>query len=389
MDSCDLLIVGGGPAGSSCAWALRSSGLRVLILDKAVFPRNKVCGGWVTPQVLETLQIDPHAYAPGRTLQSITGFRVGSLGQRDVEVRYDHTVSYGIRRCEFDEYLLRRSGAEVREGAAISSIERHGDGWTVNGEIRARMLVGAGGHFCPVARFLGHNNAESAVIAQEIEFEMTPAQAAACTVAAEAPELYFCRDLQGYGWCFRKGNFLNVGLGRLDPHALREHVGRFVAFLQSSGKVAFALPDRFPGHAYLLFGYGRRRPVADSLLLIGDSAGLAYEQSGEGIRPAVESGLLAGKVITDAAGQYGRERLARYRDLLAERFGRKTSALESMARRLPRALRNFAARQMLKSPSFCRRTVVEQWFLHAGEPALATSEKFHTDRYRQRGVTLP
>ena len=370
MDSCDLLIVGGGPAGSSCAWALRSSGLRALILDKSVFPRNKVCGGWVTPQVFATLRIDLQAYSRGRTLQPISGFRVSSLGEREVEVRYDHTVSYGIRRSEFDEYLLRRSGAKVREGAAITSIERKGGGWTVNGEISARMLIGAGGHFCPVARLLGNRHAGEPVVAQEIEFEMTPAQAAACSIAPETPELYFCRDLKGYGWCFRKGNFLNVGLGRLDQHSLPQHVSRFVWFLHATGKVRFALPERFPGHAYLLYGYSQRQLVADAALMIGDAAGLAYEQSGEGIRPAVESGVLAANVIMEAGGDYSRERLSRYPALLAERFGRRPSMMESVARRLPPAVRNLAARRLLKSESFCRGTVIDEWFLHTGQPAL-------------------
>src|SRR5258708_25028486 len=150
MDSCDLLIVGGGPAGSSCARALRSSGLRVVILDKSVFPRNKICGGWVTPQVFRSLQIDSRDYGQGRILQAIRGFCVGSLreGARDVEVVYDHTVSYGIRRCEFDEYLLRRSGAELREGTAVTRIEPADNGaWIVTAPIPPRMLAGAAAHF--------------------------------------------------------------------------------------------------------------------------------------------------------------------------------------------------------------------------------------------------
>jgi flavin-dependent dehydrogenase len=200
MDSCDVLIVGGGPAGSSCAWALRSSGLHVVILDKASFPRNKVCGGWITPWVLQALEIDAADYAPGRTMQEIRGFRVSSIGAREVGIPYDRVVSYGIRRCEFDEYLLRRSGSEIREGAPINKIERSGKHWIINGAIKARMLVGAGGHFCPVARHLGNNNSDEPVVAQEIEFEMSPDQARLCSVRAELPELYFCPDLQGYGW---------------------------------------------------------------------------------------------------------------------------------------------------------------------------------------------
>ena len=63
MDACSVLIVGGGPAGSSCAWQLRRSGIDVTILDKATFPRNKVCGGWITLPVFDELEIDAADYA--------------------------------------------------------------------------------------------------------------------------------------------------------------------------------------------------------------------------------------------------------------------------------------------------------------------------------------
>lgn len=365
MDSCDVLIVGGGPAGSSCAWGLRSSGLRVAVLDKARFPRNKVCGGWITPEVLEALQIDSTDYARGRTFQPITGFRISCIeaAQREVDVAYNRPVSYGIRRCEFDEYLLRRSGAQICEAAPIKSVERTSDGWLVNSAITTRMLVGAGGHFCPVARMNGNHNAEAPVIAQEVEFEMDTMQAASCAIRPEAPELYFCHDLQGYGWCFRKGNFLNVGLGRLDQHALPEHVSRFVQFLHRAGTLGFDPPARMAGHAYLLFGHSQRKTVDDALMLIGDAAGLAYPQSGEGIRPAVESGLMAARVIQSAQGNYGRERLQEYSGLLRAAYGNGNGSSSW----IPRRLRNSVGRFLLKTNWFCRQMVVENWFLHRGE----------------------
>ncbi|HML18716.1 MAG TPA: FAD-dependent oxidoreductase, partial [Bryobacteraceae bacterium] len=117
------MIVGGGPAGSSCAWELRRSGLDVAILDKQVFPRDKVCGGWITPSVFSELEIDPSDYAQGRLLQPITAFRIGCIGGTSVDTEYGKTVSYGIRRCEFDDYLLRRSGARVLPPAALASLE--------------------------------------------------------------------------------------------------------------------------------------------------------------------------------------------------------------------------------------------------------------------------
>ena len=365
MDSCDVLIVGGGPAGSSCAWGLRSSGIHAVILDKARFPRNKICGGWITPSVLQALEIDPEDYAHGRTLQPITGFQVSCMERQAVGVRYDRTVSYGIRRCEFDEFLLRRSGVEVREGLSIVSLQRSGDSWIVNGDIKTSCLVGAGGHFCPVARLMGNSNGEEPVIAQEVEFEMDAQQAASCAIQREVPELYFCRDLQGYGWCFRKGNFLNVGLGRLDQHGLREHVSRFVQFLRANGRFAFDLPNKLCGHAYLLSGYSRRKLLDDSVMLIGDAAGLAYPQSGEGILPAVQSGLLAARAIRSAEGRYARGDLEAYAELLVEGSTGTSSRSEAAARCIPRGLRDMVGRWLLSTEWFCRREVIGNWFLHA------------------------
>lgn len=370
MRSCDVLIVGAGPAGSSCAWGLRSSGLDVVVLDKSFFPRDKICGGWITPFVLQALQIDAAEYSSARTLQPISAFRVSCLGQKEVTVDYGRPVSYGIRRREFDEYLLRRCGAEVQENIAIKSIERSSGGWIVNGEYRTRLLIGAGGHFCPVARVVGGRTQENPVVAQEIEFPMESSEQASCRISAEAPELFFCRDLQGYGWCFRKGNFLNVGLGRLDQHRLSEHVGDFVQFLRSTGKIGFDLARRFAGHAYLLYGYSPRRLVDDGLMLIGDSAGLAYAQSGEGIRPAVESGLLSAGVLMTAKADYSAARLARYPLLLQQRFGANNGFAETIGKSIPHGLRNVAARMLLRSDWFCRSMVVENWFLRMNDPAL-------------------
>jgi flavin-dependent dehydrogenase len=333
-----------------------------VILDKATFPRNKVCGGWITPWVLQALEIDSEQYAIGRTMQAIRGFRVSSMGAQEVRIPYDDVISYGIRRCEFDDYLLRRSGAEVREGVPINKIERSGEQWIINGEIRAKLLIGAGGHFCPVARHLGNTNSDEPVIAQEVEFEMSPDQARLCTIQPEIPELYFCQDFQGYAWCFRKGNFLNIGLGRLDKHALSEHIAHFLDFLRGKGKVVFDLPGKFAGHAYLLFGYGKRKVVGDSVMLIGDAASLAFPQSGEGIRPAVESGLLAAKVIKSVSGNYGTESLQAYSHLLKKQFG-EGSGLSPMAVFLSKRLRNSLARFLFKQEWFCRRVVVENWFL--------------------------
>jgi geranylgeranyl reductase family protein len=373
MDACDVLIVGAGPAGSSCAWGLQRAGLDIAILDKRTFPRDKVCGGWITPAVLEELRIDPAEYGAGRVLQPLTGFRTSRMGGREVYTNYGRPVSFGIRRCEFDEFLLKRSGARVIQGTPLETLVRTGEHWVVNDQIKARVLVGAGGHFCPVARYLGADaRKELAVAAQEIEFEMTPAQRDACSIQGEVPELFFCPDMKGYGWCFRKGNFLNVGLGRLDPRALPNHVSNFLRFLRTAGKLAFDLPSSMLGHAYLLYQGAKRKVVDDGILLIGDAAGVAYSQSGEGIRPAIESGLLAAQAIIAAKGKYSRERLEEYRILLASRFGKSGEDWSTaIGRRLPTQWVGSAAQLLLATGWFSRRVVLDRWFLHRHQPALS------------------
>ncbi|HKW89076.1 MAG TPA: NAD(P)/FAD-dependent oxidoreductase [Candidatus Acidoferrales bacterium] len=381
MDACDILIVGAGPAGSSCAWALRDSGLKVAILDRRSFPRDKVCGGWITPAVLEELQFDAADYSRGRVFQPITGFRTSSIGGPEVRTDYAAPVSYGIRRCEFDDYLLRRSGARILEPAPLSSCEPTRSGWVVNGRLETRLLIGAGGHFCPVARLLGADaRQEVAVAAQEAEFELDFAQRDSCPIQGEIPELYFCRDMKGYGWCFRKRNYLNIGLGRLDHRELPSQVSEFVEFLKRIGRLPFDLGSAMRGHAYLIYRKAERKITSDNVLLIGDAAGLAYSQSGEGIRPAIESGLLAARAILAANGDFAEARLSAYRELLRSRFGASSRYRKSgedwstaIGRRLPEGTMSLLAATLLKSRWFTRHIVIDKWFLHRHTPALSTS----------------
>ncbi len=372
MLSCDVLIVGGGPAGSSCAWHLVKAGLDVLVLDRKAFPRDKPCAGWITPAVFHELDIDPNEYRQqGRVLEPITAFCTSLMGGAEVETGYGKPISFGVRRCEFDHYLLRRSAARLQLAEPLKTIERSGEGWVVNGQIQARLVVGAGGHFCPVARFLGARvgRNETAVNAQEIEVELDADQMAACPVRSGIPYLYFCSDLKGYGWYYRKGNYLNVGLGREDEDRLSEYVHTFCAWLKAQGKVPRTVLEKFSGHAYLLYPRaGRRRLVDDGVLLIGDAAGMAYSPSGEGIRPAVESGLLAADVILEAAGDYRLARLEPYRTRLTARFGKRPA--NDLASRIPEWLKRLIARRLMAWRWFSRHVLVDRWLLHLHEPPL-------------------
>jgi geranylgeranyl reductase family protein len=354
---CEALVVGGGPAGSTCARELRRAGLDVIVADRATFPRDKVCAGWLTPRVFELLELDPEEYrATGLTLQDITAFRTGLIGSNPIETRYPRVVSYAIRRCEFDDYLLRRSGTRVLPSTHIESFRRDGTAWIANEQIEARVVVGAGGHFCPLAKHLrGGADTSRPVVAKEAEFRLPPDDAR--RVPAH-PELLFCRDLEGYGWCVRKGDYVNVGIGRRDSREFTTHVKEFMALLQRRYAVTAPSNTAWRGHAYLASGTGPRPLIGPGMLLVGDAAGLAYPESGEGISPAIESGHLAAETLIAARGCYEIDRLTPYAGAL-----RRLHPPASVSPRPVRAALTAVGRWLLGSPAFTRHVVLDRWFL--------------------------
>lgn len=357
MTRCDALIVGGGPAGSTCARLLRHAGWDVRVVDRATFPRDKVCAGWLTPDVFPLLDLTPDEYrATGLTLQAFTGFRTGVIGDRRlVDTAYPQAVSYAIRRCEFDDFLLRRANVPV-EQMHVTSIERTGDGWIVNDTIEARVLIGAGGHFCPVSRHLrGGRDSARPVVAKEAEFRL---DGRTTTIGEQTPALYFCRDLEGYAWVVRKGEYVNVGIGRRDKGDFGDHLDGFAKYLEDTGTLSDASTLKFHGHAYLAEGTGPRPIVDDGVLLIGDAVGLAYPESGEGIKPAIESGRLAAQTLIAAHGRCTRGDLKPYEDAIRRSHppaphdhGPLHGAIVALGRAL------------LGSRLFTRRVVLDRWFL--------------------------
>lgn len=373
MEHCDVLIVGGGPAGSSCARRLVQAGARVVVMDRARFPRDKVCAGWITPAVVQALDLDLEDYGRHHTLQPFTGFQTASFNGPLRLTDFSRIVSYGIRRCEFDHYLLNRSGAPVRAGESLRDLRRDGTAWMANETLRADLVVGAGGHFCPVARHLNpRTGTEHVVVAQEIEFRMDDEAAEDCRVDGRRPALFFWPDLLGYGWCVRKGRYLNVGVGRLTQEDFPARVREFAARLDARGLVPGGVPTPWKGHAYLVNRTSSRRIVGDGLLLAGDAAGLALAPSGEGILAAVESGLMAADAILGVSAG-APAALASYADQIEARFGPRGES--GWLGHLPGWLSTVAGRALLGSPWLTRRVLIEDGFLHVRRPLVQTSAR--------------
>jgi geranylgeranyl reductase family protein len=351
----DAVVVGGGPGGSTVAWRLARGGSRVLVLDAARFPRVKLCAGWVTPAVLADLEIDPAAYP--ETIQAFDTVSLTVAG-REYRTCFDRTASYGIVRAEFDTFLLRRAaaaGAVVREGARVRRVHRGPDGVVVETDsdsVTAPLVVGAGGHQCPVARTFGDiDPEEGVVVTQESETRVGAERLRALTPRYGTPELLPEPDFHGYGWYFSKGDFLNVGVGAMGGMAIGRRRDRMLAALQASGRLPSTLAlTPFRGHAYTVRRHQPRRIAGERFLLVGDGAGLARDISGEGIGPAVRSAGLAAEAILSGTP-------ASYAERLAAVYGRPSALLGALVEMLPTPLLHAIAR-LACTRSWPRRALV-------------------------------
>jgi flavin-dependent dehydrogenase len=296
----DAIVVGGGPAGSTCARALVAGGARVAVIDRAGFPRVKLCGGWLSPAIWDVLELAPSDY-PGGLWEWHT-CHVHFRGQ-------GHAVpchGWFIRRYELDDFLLRRSGAELHLGVSVKQIERDADGlWSVAG-LRAPVLIGAGGTHCPVARMIGPTRPRRAVGAQELEVQLDAAAVARSRLGNNGePELLLLDDAGGYGWNVPKSDWLNAGVGTLDATQARDAWRTTHDHLRAAGHFpdeAEAQLEHLKGHSYFLFDpVHLSAAYRDGILLVGDALGLAHPITAEGILPSTVSGRRAAEAILAGA----------------------------------------------------------------------------------------
>jgi menaquinone-9 beta-reductase len=364
----DVIVVGGGPGGSTAAWRLARAGLRPLVLDAAVFPRVKICAGWVTPAALADLEVDPETYP--LTIQPFKACVLEYTGARH-ETAWRRPASYGIIRREFDHYLLERAaaaGADVRWGIRVREVTASSERVAVTterGVFQAPVVIGAGGHRCPVARAFGQvSESEEVVVAQESETRLTAEWAGKLEAFMAAPEIYVEHDLRGYGWFFPKQDFINIGIGCTSgtDGTLPRRREELVAALRASGRLPTDLPiEPFKGHAYVVRRRAPRRLSGARFCLVGDAAGLARDLSGEGIGPAIRSGCLAARAVADLL-QRGAP-LDAYARQIVELYGAgEPSWLGRHIARLPDAGLRLVVKVILGSSVARRRVVFDSIF---------------------------
>ena len=292
----DVLIVGAGPAGSFLGYLLARAGLSVTIIDKATFPRDKVCGGGLSNKTVELLPFDIGPVVQRR----VTGAFLTYQNQDTVVKDMGERSGIAVLRSEFDHFLLQKAieaGSRFHGNTAFVSVSKAGDHVTVTtgrGELTARYLVGADGVFSAVRQHVFGRDLVSYAPAVEALVSVTPDKAARI---GNRVLFDFGGMPRGYGWIFPKVDHLNVGVFSIYPtESIKADLARFMRLYDildspvSVRQLGFAIPLK-----------NRRRIFErDNVLLLGDAAGFAESFYGEGIYFALRSSLAAAEALSTA-----------------------------------------------------------------------------------------
>lgn len=308
----DVLVIGAGPAGSAAAITLARQGLDVLLIDRQVFPRDKVCGDALIPDALHALSSLGLSERVQAGARAVRGLCITAPGGRTVVLRGECAC---LPRRALDEMLRSaaldagarflapaRARAPLLEGGAVTGAVVEGSGGRRE-TVRARWTVLASGASADVLRDFGViTRLRPSAIAARLYVRVSAA------LAAEYPQLmfWFGRALvPGYGWVFPgPGNVFNIGVatvdvtGRSAGRNLRVRLEHFLDAFEPARRLhAEALTTTRLAGAPLRTSLEGARLALPGLLVAGEAAGTTYAASGEGIGKALETGMMAGEAI--------------------------------------------------------------------------------------------
>ncbi|MBI2506503.1 MAG: geranylgeranyl reductase family protein [Candidatus Latescibacteria bacterium] len=381
-DSYDLIIVGGGPAGATATLYAARRGLKVLLLDKARFPRDKICGDALSGKSIAILHdldlLERVRQLPGALVRAVTFGNPDGAEARIELSRHDHRdlltgkvlpmEGFVIRRQVFDEFLFgeaRPRAHRCLEGFAVRELLIEGGrvcgvrGQAAGGEereFRGRLVLGCDGFNSVVARKAGcyEHDPRHWVVALRCYCENV-------ADLRDQIELHFVDEvLPGYFWIFplEKG-CANVGIGMLHEGLkerkvdLRQALRQVIARPPFARRFAQARPLEEPVGWNLPVASKRRRIHGEGFLLLGDAASLIDPFTGEGIGNALYSARLAVETAAQAleAGDCSAAFLQRYEEGLWEALGdelRISTRLQQLGRYRP--LLNMVIRKAARDP---------------------------------------
>jgi geranylgeranyl reductase family protein len=292
----DVLIVGAGPAGSVLAYLLARDGYAVRIIDKATFPREKVCGGGISNKTIELLPFDISSVVQKRIKGAFLTYQNHDAIVKDLDER----AGASVLRPDFDNFLLQKAidaGVTFEGSTEFVKPESLGDRITVTtsrGTIRSRYVVGADGVMSRV---------RESVFGRGL-VTYTPAIEALVSVSADQADRIGNRVLfdfggmpHGYGWIFPKKDHLNVGVFSIYPtRSIKKDLVRFMSWY---GVLSSPSHVKYLGFAIPL-GNIRQEYERGNFLLVGDAGGFAESFYGEGIYFALKSAVVAAEALTIA-----------------------------------------------------------------------------------------
>jgi geranylgeranyl reductase family protein len=334
----DVIVVGAGPAGSTAAKFLSEKGVKVLLIDKHKFPRDKPCGGGIPIRVINRFK-----YIEEKGLidsYSCGGFAYFSSSKHKVTLQRDNPIYATILRNVFDYDLVKlaiKSGATFVDGKKVKDIKLYKNKAAIiledGAEIESKIIIGADGIWSITAKKTGlgqHGKMVGMCLYKEYQMD------------SKFLDEYFTKKrlgymhhrvlgINGFGWVIPKKEHLNIGIGEIRNLTKKSQtktklVEVYTDYLNNLKKNKF-IPQDFPidrPKGAVVPACPLNRTYSDRVILCGDAAGLANPSTGAGIEYAMISGKIAAEVISDAleTGNINARFLSKYESLWKKDFGK-------------------------------------------------------------------